>query len=140
MNKKILKLTQLAKTSPHSAYHVYNWSVKDEISYVLRLGISEEALEETTIIIRKLAETFVWSRIWGENTFRQISLPKRFGGLDINITRVKEEAKEQESKCQVMCEELKNSLINQDPTLPKGIDLNEYKKGDGIQTNSQRHY
>ena len=59
-----------------------------------------------------------------KNKGKEISLPTRHGGLVIKVSNLTEDANTQYRMCEVVTEDLKNKLINQDYILPKKYDLN----------------
>ena len=101
INKKITKLENLSRTSPHSAYHLYTRSVKHEITYLQRVGLNEEETDETSKSIMKLVEAMIGRKIRDQSTWSEISNPARHGGLGMNVARLREETKEKRDECKV---------------------------------------
>ena len=126
--KKIQKLTQLAKTSPHSAYFIHQTCTQHELTFLQRIANLEEFLSEVELERKKMVEVLCNKKIIKPRKWNEISLPTRHGGLGINVTSLSEEANAQYSKCEVVSDDLKKKLINQDHTLPLKPDLKELKK------------
>ena len=55
-------------------------------------------------------------------------IPTRHGGLGINVSSLTEDSNTQYRKCEVVTEDLKSKLLNQDYTLPMKHDLKELRK------------
>ena len=77
---------------------------------------------------KKLVEALFNNKILNENKWKEISLPIRHGGLGINVSSLTEDSNTQLRKCEVVTEDLKSKLLNQDYTLPMKHDLKDLKK------------
>ena len=56
---KVENLNRLAKTSPHAAYHLYQRSVKHEITYMQRVGLYADQTEEIVKAMRNMVRTMI---------------------------------------------------------------------------------
>ena len=128
LTNKIEKVIKLGKTSPHSAYHLYTRLIKHELTYLQRIGIKEEQTEDISSSLRRLVEQIIGENIRTEKGLEEISNPLRYGGLDINITRLKAETREKRKRCKEVTRDLKEKLIAQDPALPPRTSSEDYNK------------
>ena len=77
---------------------------------------------------KKFVEALFDNKFLNENKWKEISLPTRHGGLGINVSSLNEDSNTQYRKCEVVTEDLKSKLLNQDYTLPMKHDLKELRK------------
>ena len=104
---KIKRITDVAKTSPHSAYYLYGAVVKHELTYMQRIGICEKMFKETATELKIFAESLVGQYIRDENVMSEIANPTRFGGLAINASNLVEESRELFLRGEVTTNDLK---------------------------------
>lgn len=128
INEKVTRLTRVAKTSPHAAYHLFTSSVKYEYTYLQRIGMDESLTSNIEVSCKRLVEGLVGQKIPNEKTLQQISNPTRYGGLAINTCRWAEETKELFERCEETSKELKQKLISNDNALPAIQENKEYKR------------
>ena len=72
-----MSIVHISRTSHHAAYHLYQRSVKHEITYLQRFGLYEDHTEDTVKAKKKMVETMVGGQIRSEQTWQQVSNQKR---------------------------------------------------------------
>lgn len=126
--KKLQELTLLAKTSLHAAYFIHQTCTQHELTYLQRTQNLGENMTEIKSERERLVEALFDNKILNQNKWKEISLPTRHGGLGINVSSLTEDSNIQYRKCEVVTEDLKSKLLNQDYTLPMKHDLKELRK------------
>ena len=91
INMKIKRITNVTKTSPHSAFYLYSAAVKHELTYIQTIGIGEKMIKETAKELKIFSKSLVGQCIRDENVMSEIANPTRFGGLAINASNLVEE-------------------------------------------------
>ena len=114
-----MKLTRLAKTSPHSAYFLYTSSVKHELTYLQRIGLDPSIIKDIERCSKTMVESLVGQTIVDEKIHEQVSNPTRFGGLAINTKWLEEETRELHARCVESTKELKQILMSNENTIPE---------------------
>ena len=100
------------------------------------IGLEQESLTGTITKLKLFVEEMAKQEIRNENTWEQISWPRRYGALDINVTSTRNEAEEQRKRCKIISENLKLKLIRGDPSLPEKKNTDEMKKQ--VKSNGKR--
>ena len=85
---KIRMLSNLSKTSPHSAYHLYQYSIKHQITFIQRIGLTPAQCQIAKNQLKFFAEKLLGRVLKDEKILEQLSWPKKvwrtgYGNKDI---------------------------------------------------------
>ena len=115
LNDQLQLLSKIAETKPQAAYAAFGSGFKSKLTYFICTipDISELLLPLEHITRQKLIPAITGGQICSDNERILLSLPKRYGGLNIPIFQ--ETAKSEYENCRIITRQLTNLIINQDP-------------------------